>query len=583
MNVHDCPKPSALRATAQDDPLRRSGLAAVGDVPWGTHMCQFYSTAADLLETLVPYFKEGLESNEFCMWVTSDPLGTSQAKAALARAVPRLDEYIAAGQIEILNYRQWYRASGRFDPSRVRNGWLEKLDGALKRGFDGLRLTGDTFWLSEEEWEHFIHYEARLDPVVNSMRILAICTYSLEKCPMPKVFDAIANHEFALMREEGRWEIYKSFARHRTEQAVRESEARLRATIEGASDGIITMDAFGDIVLANSAASRMFGYASSELIGQNIRALMPAPVGDGRSRSLAAFLRIWTRKSNGRNSEGEGRRRNGSLFPIEWTMSETLFSHQRHFVAFVRNLTEQRKTEAQMRKLHADRLNALGGMATALMHEINQPLAATVAYLKSAQRLLEMPTDQRPFRIEHALDGAASQAMRAGRIIGHMREFVARGEPNKTVQNLHELIEEACALAQTSVKFEDVRLIKDFSASNDRVLVDKIQIEQVIVNLKRNAIEAMRGSKKRELVISTTLAEPGMIRTDIVDTGPGLSEELKERLFEPFATTKANGMGVGLSISRAIIEAHYGIISAASNPGGGAVFSFTLPLMETGH
>jgi hypothetical protein len=174
MNIHDCPKPWSARAPAHDGALRRSGLAAVGDVPWGTHMCQFYSTAADLLETLAPYFKEGLESNEFCMWITSDPLGPSQAKAALARVVPRLDDFIAAGQIEILDWREWYAASGRFDPHRVRQGWMEKLDGARARGFDGLRLTGDTSWLSEEEWESFIHYEARFDSVVSSLRILAI-------------------------------------------------------------------------------------------------------------------------------------------------------------------------------------------------------------------------------------------------------------------------------------------------------------------------------------------------------------------------------------------------------------------------
>jgi C4-dicarboxylate-specific signal transduction histidine kinase len=230
--------------------------------------------------------------------------------------------------------------------------------------------------------------------------------------------------------------------------------------------------------------------------------------------------------------------------------------------------------------LHADRLVSMGGMASALAHEINQPLTATVAYLNSVQRLLRVPAEQHTTNIDVALGKAAEQALRAGKIVTHMREFISRNEPDKTVQKLHEVILAACDLTLATAKNANVQMILNLNAESDRVLIDKIQITQVLVNLIRNAIEAMHASSVRELTISTSSTGDGAIRIDVADTGGGLCEEARTQLFQPFKTSKANGMGVGLSISRSIIEAHYGEIWAEPNPAGGAVFSFTLPSHE---
>lgn len=578
MKPEDASIHSATQREAEREQSRRLGICGLEDAPWGAHLCQFYDADADLLETMTPYFEAGLTSNEFCMWVTSESLGTEAPKAALRRAMPQVDAYFANGQIEILDYRDWYKAGGCFDPDRVRQGWLDKLDAALKRGFDGLRLSGDTSWLNEEEWEHFIRYEARLDPIVGSSRILAICTYSLQKCGMRKVCDAIANHDFALIREDGRWEAFKSYGRRRTEQALLESETRLRATIEGASDGIITIDQKGVVTLANSAATKMFGYALNELVGRSIGLLLPQSARGARRRNAANYLRIAERGFFGRSREEEWRGKDGSAIPIEWTMTSIAFDHQKLFVICVHNLTERRQTEARLQQLHTDRLVAMGGMATALAHEINQPLAASAAYLTVARRLMRRPPEQRPESIEDTLVKASDQIIRAGKIIRHMREFVARSEPDKTTQHLHLLIAAACELTEASAKQANVRVILDLQAEDDLILADNVQMKQVVVNLKRNAIEAMHAAERRELVISTALIGRGMIRTAIADTGVGLSEESRAHLFEPFKTTKATGLGVGLSLSRSIVQAHYGDIWAEPNPGGGAVFSFTLPL-----
>jgi C4-dicarboxylate-specific signal transduction histidine kinase len=221
-------------------------------------------------------------------------------------------------------------------------------------------------------------------------------------------------------------------------------------------------------------------------------------------------------------------------------------------------------------------------MATGLAHELNQPLSAIATYLKAIRRLLQLPPGERPASVDEALDHAADQIMRAGRIIHHLREFVANGEPNKTHESLHNLIREVFELTIGGVKDANGRMVLALNADKDGVLVDRVEIKQVLVNLILNASEAMAASPHREITIATSLVENEMIQIDVSDTGRGLSGLDKRDAFEPFLTTKENGLGVGLSISRLIVEAHYGKIWARPNPAGGAVFSFTLPLAAAG-
>ena len=241
--------------------------------------------------------------------------------------------------------------------------------------------------------------------------------------------------------------------------------------------------------------------------------------------------------------------------------------------------TEQ-TASLRMQKLQASGLNAMGGMVTGLAHELNQPLTASACYLLTAQRLLEMPRELRPASVESTLDSAAQQIMRAAGIVRQLREFIMRGEPEKAFANLHDLIREASQATTANMSEANVKASLQLGANVDRVFVDSVQIKQVLVNLISNAIDAMNASTARELTISTSLIHDLTIRIDVVDTGVGFSEMVGENLFEPFATSKAGGMGIGLSISRSIIEAHEGKMWAESNPGGGAVFSFVLPLVN---
>ena len=197
--------------------FRKTGIDIIGDAPWGTHLCQFYETREDLVDILVPYFKAGLENNEFCMWITSEPLKVEDAKAALKKVVKNLDHFIKKGQIEILDYSEWYTKSGKFDANNVLQGWVEKENQALKRGYDGLRLSGNTFWLGKRDWRNFTDYEEEINNVIGKYRMIAICTYSLGQCGASEVIDVVSNHQFALIRREGKWVIIESSERKRAE------------------------------------------------------------------------------------------------------------------------------------------------------------------------------------------------------------------------------------------------------------------------------------------------------------------------------------------------------------------------------
>jgi two-component system sensor kinase FixL len=266
---------------------------------------------------------------------------------------------------------------------------------------------------------------------------------------------------------------------------------------------------------------------------------------------------------------------------MELAVGEMRSNNSRFFTGFIRDLTERQKTEARLQELqselvHISRLTAMGEMASALAHELNQPLSAIASYMKGSRRLLEGRNDDQIDMVRDAIDKAADQSLRAGQIIRRLRDFVARGESERRVESIKKLIEEASALALVGAQDQGVRVMFRLDPAADLVLADKVQIQQVILNLMRNAIEAMEASDRRELVLTAAPAPDDMIEISVTDTGTGIAPEIIAQLFQPFITTKRQGMGVGLSISRTIIEAHGGRIWAEANPGGGTVFRFTL-------
>jgi len=242
-----------------EDELRNSGIDVIGSVPWGTHFCQFYKTKKDLIDILVPFFKAGLEDNEFCMWVTSEPLMVAEAEETMRKAVNDFDEYLRRGQIEIIPYNEWYLLGGTFDDDRVLEGWIDKLEQALARGYSGLRLTGNTFWLERNQWQAFTEYEAKINDVIGKYRMLAICTYCLDKCDGIAVIDVVKNHQFALAKQEDRWDIIESSIYKQAKEALLKSEQDLNHAQAVAHTGSWRLDVQRNQLLWSDETYRIFG------------------------------------------------------------------------------------------------------------------------------------------------------------------------------------------------------------------------------------------------------------------------------------------------------------------------------------
>ncbi|MDI6885362.1 MAG: MEDS domain-containing protein [archaeon] len=255
---------------------RKLGIAVVGDASWGTHVCQFYENKEDLIDILVPYFKAGLENNESCIWVTSEPLQAEDAKRALKRVVKNLDEYIEKDQIEILDYSQWYTKSGRFDSDKVLQGWAERENQAVKRGFDGLRVAVNTFWLEKRDWKDFSDHESSVNKVIGKCRMIAMCTYSLDKCGASEIIDVVSNHKFALIKKDGKWRCIESAERKYTEEELKAAVRQLNETkdyldniIKSSADAIVVVDMEGIVHSWNKAAEAYMGYTAAEVIGES--------------------------------------------------------------------------------------------------------------------------------------------------------------------------------------------------------------------------------------------------------------------------------------------------------------------------
>jgi two-component system sensor kinase FixL len=371
---------------------------------------------------------------------------------------------------------------------------------------------------------------------------------------------------------------------HRTRQQASAREAHLQSILDTVPEAMIVIDERGAIQSFSAAAQRLFGYSPDEVLGKNVKMMMPSPYRQDHDNYLDRYLKTGEKRIIGVGRVVVGERRDGSTFPMELAVGEMKSSGSRFFTGFIRDLSERQQTEARLQELqselvHISRLTALGEMASALAHELNQPLSAIANYMKGSRRLLESRSDEQSVMIRDALEKAAEQSIRAGQIIRRLRDFVARGESERRVESIKKLIEEASALALVGAKDSGVRVRFNLHPEVDFVLVDKVQIQQVMLNLMRNAIEAMEHSERRDLIISTDAGEDGTVIVLVADSGPGVAPEIAPQLFQPFMTTKASGMGVGLSISRTIIEAHGGQISVEPNPGGGTVFRFTLRAM----
>jgi len=465
--------------------LMRTGIGVVGDVPWGTHFCQFYETKEDLLNTLAPYFKAGLEDGELCVWVISGPVTEDEASSALRRVVPDLDRYLLGGSIEMVPAQEWYLERGKAELQRVTRAWNAKLSGALARGYPGMRVSGNTAWLEKKDWKDFCEYEEQLNSSITDKPMAVLCTYPLMTSGAAELLDVARNHQFAIAKRQGTWEVIET--------------AQLKR-------------AKAEMVKVNEALEQRVIERTVEL-----------------------------------------------------------------------DAAQAERRQAEVELAHVTRVTTLGELASSMAHELNQPLAAVVTNGNACLRWLarDEPNLEEATK---AVTRMIRDANRAADVIAHTRALLRRSSGEKARLDVGDVIRDALTFVEPEALRHRVAIRKMIAADLPAVWGDRIQLQQVILNLVVNGIEAMtdvpESDRARDLQISGERIEidgrPALL-VAVEDSGLGVTPERLDRLFEPFFTTKPAGLGMGLPISRSLVQAHGGQLSATRNAGHGTTFRLILP------
>ncbi|MBL4645207.1 MAG: PAS domain S-box protein, partial [Rhizobiales bacterium] len=365
--------------------------------------------------------------------------------------------------------------------------------------------------------------------------------------------------------------------RQNTESALLESEERYRKIVDATHDIMFLMSADdGTILDFDDEACRLLNYTRSELLAKTAYDLHAHELTAHAEqlRQLFETGRMRTEKLSCLSS-------NGVQIPVRISASMIQLKGQNCVLAMVQDLTDNIQAEKQARKLqsdlhHVSRLSAMGEMASGMAHELNQPLTAVMNYLQACQLIFQSDNKEQQAKIPEYMTKAIDQAERAGKIISGLRTFVEKGEAIRTLENLNEIVEEASGLLFTRAVSDNIKFEMDLAKNLPRIRVDKIQIQQVIFNLVRNGMEALADTENARISICTSLLDDSKLKVSIRDNGPGVDSDIQEKLFDAFTTSKADGMGVGLSICKSIVEDHCGMIRADRNEDAGMTFSFTL-------
>ena len=550
---------------------RRSGIELIGNVPWGTHFCQFYKTKEDLVDILVPYFKAGLEDNEFCMWVTAEPLNEKEAAEAMRKAMPDFNRYLKSGQLEIIPYTEWYLKGGAFDSPVVLNGWIDKLNQALSNGYAGLRLSGNTFWLEKRDWRNFTHYEEEINSVIGKYQMIALCTYSLDKCRASGVIDVIQHHQFALIRQEGQWKVLEDIERKRMGEKLQESEEKLRRMFESVADGIVVIDLNGAIVEVNERALEMGNlHSKDELLGKAFNEFIAPSEHEKAITKMQELLE----RGTVRDVEFTAVRPDGSGFPFEVSgnVLRDASDNPIGFIVVMRDITERKRMQAQL--LVTDRLASLGELASGIAHELNNPLTSIIGF---AQLLLvkDLSDD-----VKEDVKVINKEAKRTAEVVRNFLTFARKYEPERKPVDVNNVIQTVLALRAYEQKVNNIQVDTRFASDLPEVMADDFQLQQVFLNIVINAEHFMIEAHGKGNLNITTERVGDIIRASFADDGPGIAKENIGHLFDPFFTTRevGKGTGLGLSICHGVIAEHGGRIYAESKLGKGATFVVELPV-----
>jgi signal transduction histidine kinase len=601
--------------------MRKTGVDVVGDMSWGTHFCLFYETREDLLETVVSYCKAGLESQEFCLWVVAEPLTGEDARHALKRVVPDLDQYLADHSIEIVAARDWYLQDGTFDLNRVISGWNEKLACASTRGYAGVRVTGDTAWLEKKHWKDFCEYEESLNQAIAGQRLAVLCTYPLAACGGAEILDVVRTHQFAVTKRRGSWDVIETaghkqakaeikrlneeleqrvlertsqltavnrkmtnevLQRQRVEEALQRSEAYLAEAQRISHTGSFGWDVSSGQIFWSEEAFRIVEY--DQTVQPTVELILRRTHPEDRALVQQSIDRA-VQEGTCFDFEHRLLLPDGAIKYVRVVGHPAIIagSGDLRFVGAITDVTDrERLHQAQADLAHINRVTAMGELTASLAHEIRQPISAAGTSAKAC--LLWLGRDEPALaKAREAAARVVKDVTRAADIIGRISSLFKKGALQRELVDVNELIREMIVLLRSEASRYSISILTELAEGLPKVMADRVQLQQVFMNLMLNGIDAMKEmSGGSELAVKSE-ADDGQLLISVSDTGVGLSQEQADQIFRAFFTTKNNGTGMGLPISRSIIESHGGRLWAAGASGPGATFQFTLPVTVAAH
>jgi PAS domain S-box-containing protein len=607
--------------------LRKTGVDVVGDMPWGTHFCLFYDTKAALLDTIVPYCKAGLETGEYCLWVVAPPLTVEEALQGLRNVVPDFDRYSTDGSIEIVGAHDWYLQDGAFDLARVIAGWNEKLDRASANGFAGVRVTGDTAWLERRDWKDFLEYEESLNVAIANQRLTVLCTYPLAACGATEILDVVRTHQFAVTRRAGTWEIIETAGHKQAKAEIKRliDELELRV-IERTSQLMMANEDLVREVFDRQRAEETLRRTQSYLAdaqrlshtgswGRNVATREVTHwsaecfriYGFDPDRGLPSYEQ-WAERIH--PDDREQRRRivdeaihQRSDYEMDYrivlpdgrtrhihTVAHPLFNDAGELAEFVgtaMDVTELKRADEERERLrqaradlvYVSRVTTMGELTASLAHEIKQPVTAALLNAKACMRWLARDEPAIAEARETAA-GIADNISRASEIINRIAGLFQKAAPPRESMDVNEVIQEMVALLRSEATHYAISIKPALQRDLPKVIGDRVQLQQVLMNLTLNGIDAMKETDSAKELTITSEAGDGELVVSISDTGTGIAPQHADRIFDAFYTTKPHGIGMGLAISRSIVESHGGRLWATSNLGPGTNFHLSLPIQS---
>ena len=601
--------------------MRKTGIDVVGDVPWGTHFCLFYETRVDLLETLVSYCKAGFENQEFCLWVVAEPLTEEDARQALERTVPDLDRYLVDQSIEIVTARDWYLQGGTFDLNRVIRGWNEKLARASDRGYAGVRVTGDTAWLEKKDWKDFCEYEDSLNQAVAGQRLAVLCTYPLAACGAAEILDVVRTHQFAVTKRRGSWDVIETaghkqakaeikrlneelelrvldrtsqltavnreltkevLQRQRVEEALQRSEGYLAEAQRISHTGSFGWDVSSGQIFWSEEAFRIVGY--DQIVQPTVELVLQRTHPEDRALVQHNIDRA-VQEKNCIDFEHRLLMPDGSIKYVRVVghPSKLAGSGDLKFVGAITDVTDrERLRQAQSDLAQMNRTTTMGELTASLAHEIKQPISAAVINARTCLRWLGRD-DPDLAAASEAASRLVNDVTRAADIISRINLLFKKDALQREFVAVNDLIREMIVLLRSEANRYSISIRTDLAEDLPKLMIDRVQLQQVFMNLMLNGIDAMKETNGGGELTITSEARNGQLLISVSDTGVGLPPEQADQVFRAFFTTKDKGTGMGLPISRSIIESHGGRLWAIGNSGQGATFQFNLPPTVAAH